>query len=108
MSFPDRAGLQPERTALAWQRTAITSLVLQVVAVVLAFRIDLPVLAVVAAVVAGASSTSLLGIRHRFAQLRDDDRGYSPHEHMVDVAVAAVGAAAVGVALAVAVVLLPS
>lgn len=101
--FPDRAGLQPERTALAWQRTALTSLALQLGGVVVAFRLDLPVVAVVAAVVAGVSGVFVLGVRHRFAQLHHDEVAHSPHTHMVDVAVAACGAGVVGALLAVAV-----
>ncbi len=100
-SFPDRAGLQPERTALAWQRTALTSLVIQVGGVVLAFRIGQPVVAIVGAVVAGVTSVNVLGVRRRFDQLRDDERGYPPHGPMVDVAVATGGAAVVGVLLAI-------
>ena len=38
--FPDRAGLQPERTALAWQRTAITALVLLVPSIAFMFVVE--------------------------------------------------------------------
>ena len=104
-AFPDRAGLQPERTALAWQRTALTSLVIQVGGVVLAFRIGQPVVAIVGAVVAGVTSVNVIGVRHRFVELKDDERGYPPHGHMVDVAVATGGAAVVGILLAITVAL---
>jgi hypothetical protein len=76
---------------------------IQLGGVVLAFRIGQPVVAILGAVVAGLSSAKVVGVRRRFAQLRDDERGYSPQPHMVDVAVATGGAALVGVILAVAV-----
>ncbi|NNM44814.1 DUF202 domain-containing protein [Knoellia koreensis] len=100
-TFPDRAGLQPERTALAWQRTALTSLVIQVGGVVLALRLGQSVVAILGAIIAGVTSVTVAGVRQRFVELRDDERGYSPHRHMVDVAVATGGAALVGGILAV-------
>ena len=102
--FPDRTGLQPERTALAWQRTAITALVVLVPMVIVALRVDRPVLAMGGAVAAAASSVMVWSVRRRFGQLRDDDRGYPPFVPMVQVAavtvLGAVGGAAVGVAVA--------
>jgi len=101
--FPERAGLQPERTALAWQRTAITALALLVPVVVVALRADRPVLAIGGAVAAAASSVLAWSVRRRFVQLRDDERGYPPFLPMVQVAavtvLGAVGGAAVGLAL---------
>ena len=103
-SFPDRAGLQPERTALAWQRTALTSLVVLVPMVLVALRIDRPVLAVGGAVAAAASSLLVGSVRRRFLQLHDDERGYAPFTPMVQVAVVtglgALCGAAVGLAIA--------
>ena len=71
-AIPDRDALQPERTALAWQRTAITAMV------------------------------ALVGsVRRRLVQLRDETRGYSPFQPMVRVAVVTLLAATGGVVLGV-------
>ena len=76
-------------------------LVIQVGGVVLAFRIGQPLVAILGAIVAGVTSVNVVGVRQRFVELRDDQRGFSPHRHMVDVAVAAGGAALVGMILAI-------
>jgi uncharacterized membrane protein YidH (DUF202 family) len=98
--FPDREGLQPERTALAWQRTSLTALVVLLPVVLVALRDGLPVLAAAGACAALASAGLVVSVSRRFAQLREDDRGYSPHAPMVRVAavtvLGAVGGAAVG------------
>jgi uncharacterized membrane protein YidH (DUF202 family) len=100
-TFPNREGLQPERTALAWQRTSLTALVVLLPTVVVALRDGLPVLAAAGACAALVSASLVLSVRHRFAQLRDDDRGYSPHLPMVRVAAVTVLGAVGGVAVAV-------
>lgn len=100
--FPDRIGLQPERTALAWQRTAITALVVLVPVVVVSLRVGRPALAVAGACAAVVSSGLVLSVRRRFHQLHDDDRGYPPFRPMAQVAIVTVlggvGGAAVGLA----------
>lgn len=102
--FPQRHALQPERTALAWQRTAITALVSLVPPILLTLKLGLPrvALGVASAAVLGAPLVVL--VRRRFRQLHDDDRGYSPFVPMAQVAVvtvlAATGGAVVGVATA--------
>jgi uncharacterized membrane protein YidH (DUF202 family) len=100
---PGRDALQPERTALAWQRTAITSLVLLVPLVLVALRTDLPVLAALGAVAMLLSVALVASVRRRFVQLRDDDRGYSPYPSMLQVALVtalgATGGAILGFAL---------
>jgi uncharacterized membrane protein YidH (DUF202 family) len=102
-AFPGRDALQPERTALAWQRTAITSLVVLLPMVLLSLRLHQPVLAAGGALAALASAALVGSVRHRFTQLNDDERGFSPHPPMVRVAVvtllAAVGGVCVGVAV---------
>jgi uncharacterized membrane protein YidH (DUF202 family) len=102
-SFPDRRALQPERTALAWQRTGITALVVLVPVVLVALRVDRPWLAAAGALAAAVSAGLVSSVHRRLTQLGDDERGYSPFLPMLHVgAVAvlgAVGGAAVGLAL---------
>lgn len=101
--IPGRHALQPERTALAWQRTAITSLMVLVPVVLVSLRIDLPVLAALGAVAMAVSGVLVLSVRRRFVQLGDDERGYSPYAPMLHVAlvtiIGAAGGAALGVVL---------
>ena len=101
-TFPDRQGLQPERTALAWQRTSLTALLVLVPMVLVALRDGMPVLAAVGACAALVSAGLVVSVRRRFAQLRDDERRHSPHPPMARVAavtvLGALGGAAVGVA----------
>jgi uncharacterized membrane protein YidH (DUF202 family) len=99
--IPDREALQPERTALAWQRTAITAMLAMVPLALVALRTGRPLQAGAGAVAMGFSVVLVGSVRRRFAQLRDDTRGYSPFPPMVQVAVvtllAATGGAVLGV-----------
>lgn len=99
--IPNREALQPERTALAWQRTAVTAMVAMVPVALVALRTDRPLQAGAGAVAMGFSVVLVVAVRRRFAQLRDDSRGYSPFPPMVRVAavtvLAAVGGAVLGV-----------
>ncbi len=102
-SFPGREALQPERTALAWQRTALTALALVLPMVVVAVRLRMWGLAVLGLVAGVMACMLVLGVHRRSAQLHDDDRGYSP---VVSIASAAavtvlggVGGTVLGVAL---------
>ena len=81
--IPDRQALQPERTALAWQRTAVIAIVLLVPLMVVGTR--LAAWWIVALVAAGAitGAALLLDVHRRFAQLKDDTRGYSPFPMML-------------------------
>lgn len=99
--FPNREGLQPERTALAWQRTSLTALVVLLPTIVVALRDGLPVLAAGGACAALISAGLVLSVRRRFAQLHDD-RAHSPHPPMVRVAAVTVLGAAGGAVVAVA------
>jgi len=99
-TFPDRASLQPERTALAWQRTAITSTVVMMPLVLVNVRRESWVMAVLGAVAALAAGVLVFGVRRRFAQLRDDDTPLSPFDPMVRVAVVASLTMGVGVGTA--------
>jgi len=101
-TFPNREGLQPERTALAWQRTSLTALVVLLPTVVVALRDGLLALAAGGACAALVSAGLVLSVRHRFGQLHDDQRGYSPHPPMVRVAAVTVLGAVGGVAVALA------
>ncbi len=103
--IPERQALQPERTALAWQRTALTAMVLLIPIIVVAARLENWWLVVAGSVVAMGSAVLVLGVRHRFAQLRDDTRSYSPFPVMARVAIVTLLGAAAGIATAVSVVL---
>lgn len=103
--IPDRQALQPERTALAWQRTALTAMVVQLPLVVVAARLEAWWLVVAGSFAAMTGAMTVLGVRLRFAQLRDDTRGYSPFPLMVRVAVVTLLGAAAGIATAVSVAL---
>lgn len=100
-SIPDRNALQPERTALAWQRTAVTAMVALVPLVLVALRTDHPFQAAGGAVAMAISVVMTRSVRRRFVQLGDDSRGYSPYQPMVQVALVTVLAAAGGVVLGV-------
>ncbi|QGN57170.1 DUF202 domain-containing protein [Nostocoides sp. HKS02] len=95
-----RSALQPERTSLAWQRTAITALVILFPMVLLSLRIGQPVLAAVGALAALASTAVVGSVLRRVAQLDDDERRYSPYPPMARVAavtvLAGLGGAGVG------------
>ena len=97
--LPNRSALQPERTALAWQRTAVTALVTQVPLVVVALRTDRPVLAGLGAAAMAASVGLAVSVRRRLSQLGDDSRGHPPFLPMVQVAVVTVLSAVGGVLL---------
>jgi uncharacterized membrane protein YidH (DUF202 family) len=106
--IPERQALQPERTALAWQRTALTAMVLLIPIIVVAARLENWWLVVAGSVVAMGSAVLVLGVRHRFDQLRDDTRSYSPFPVMARVGAVTLLGAAAGVATAVSVVLAES
>jgi len=99
--FPGRAALQPERTALAWQRTAITASVVMVPLLVVTARRQAWWMTVLGSMAAVAGGVLVVGVRHRFAQLRDDHQPSSPYEPMVRVAAVASVTAALGVGTAI-------
>ena len=103
--IPERQALQPERTSLAWQRTALTAMVLLVPVIIVAARLESWWLVAVGSAVAIGCAVLVLGVRHRFEQLRDDSRSYSPFPVMARVALVTVLGAVGGVAAAAAVVL---
>jgi uncharacterized membrane protein YidH (DUF202 family) len=103
--IPDRQALQPERTALAWQRTTLTAMVLVLPLVVVAVRLESWWLVVAGSVAAMVGAVLVLGVRLRFEQLRDDSRGYSPFPLMLRVLLVTLMGAVVGVATAVSAVL---
>ena len=100
--IPQREALQPERTALAWQRTAITALLCFVPLVVVAVRLDLFAVAAAGGASMLVAAGLVLSVRRRFHQLKDDDRGYSPLAPMAQVAAVTVLCGLGGVAVAVA------
>ena len=96
-AFPDRAGLQPERTALAWQRTAITATVVMVPLALVNARSGHWWMTVFGSMATGAAAVLVVGVRRRFAQLRDDQTPVSPFGPMTGVAVVTGLAALIGV-----------
>lgn len=100
-AIPEREAMQPERTALAWQRTAVTALVALVPVALVALRTDRPFQAAAGAVAMGISVVLVSSVRHRAVQLQDDTRGYSPFQPMVRVAAVTLLAALGGVVLGV-------
>ena len=71
-------GLQSERTALAWQRTAITGTVVMFPLVVVNARMGLWLMTALAAVATTAAGVLGVGVRRRFRQLRQQDPPLSP------------------------------
>jgi uncharacterized membrane protein YidH (DUF202 family) len=97
-SFPEREGLQPERTALAWQRTVMTALFAQAPMVLVALRTDRPVLAALGAVAMTAGVALVVSVRRRLSQL-DEESAVPPGAVMVQVAAATLLASMGGAAL---------
>jgi len=100
---PGREALQPERTALAWQRTAVTALVCLVPLVLVALRTGVTAVALGAGAAMAVSGVLVWSVHRRLGQLGDDSRGYSPYTPMRLVSgvtvLCAVGGATVGVSL---------
>jgi len=65
--IPERHGLQPERTALAWQRTAITATVALI-----------PPLFVPGLLLSFVAAGLVAGVGRRLRQLTDDESRHSP------------------------------
>lgn len=99
-AIPDPPGLQPERTALAWQRTAITATVIMVPLVLVNARLGSWLMTVLGSVATAAAVVLAVQVRHRFAQLTDDPRPLSPYAPMVAVVAVTVLAAAFGLTTA--------
>jgi len=99
-AVPGRAGLQSERTALAWQRTAITATVVMVPLIVVNARLGFWLMTAVASVAATAAGVLVVGVRRRFRQLRREDGPFSPFDPMRLVAALTVLTAFLGVVTA--------
>jgi uncharacterized membrane protein YidH (DUF202 family) len=85
-------GLQPERTALAWQRTGVATLLVAGGAAFTAVHLDRTWLVVLAHVALGLAAATAVPPRRRHPA--------PPHGQLVRAAVATVALAAVGVLLA--------
>jgi uncharacterized membrane protein YidH (DUF202 family) len=99
-TFPDRAGLQPERTVLAWQRTAITATVVMVPLVVLNLRLGFWPMTVLGFVATAAAVVLVVGMRRRLSQLSPGQGSLSPFAPMLKVATVTCLAAFVGLVTA--------
>jgi len=95
-AIPDRAALQPERTALAWQRTAITSTVVMVPLIVVNARLGSWLVSILGALSTIGAGLMVVRVRRRFSQLRGEQVPYSPFDPMLYVAVVASLAASGG------------
>ncbi|HEX2705195.1 MAG TPA: DUF202 domain-containing protein [Candidatus Lustribacter sp.] len=97
MSIPGRHALQPERTALAWSRTAVIANLTLVPLLLVNLQIGVWPLVVTGALVLIAASLVTLRLRHRYVQLRDDTTGYSPFGAIARLAAVVGATAATGV-----------
>jgi uncharacterized membrane protein YidH (DUF202 family) len=95
-AFPGRDGLQPERTALAWQRTAITATVAMVPLIVVHARLGSWLMTGLGSAATAAAAVLVIVVHRRFAQLRDDESPFSPYLPMVGVALVTVLTALIG------------
>jgi negative regulator of sigma E activity len=100
-TLPGREGLQPERTALAWQRSAITATMVMVPLIVVSVRLGLWPMTVLECAATASAVVLVVAVRRRFAQLRDQDIPVSPFIPMAGVAAVTVLAAVVGLVTAV-------
>ena len=98
--FADHQGLQPERTALAWQRTVITATVVMVPLIVVNARLGSWLMTVLGSATTSMAVVLVIGVHGRFAELRDDKGPFSPYGPMVAVAAVTSLAALVGLVTA--------
>jgi uncharacterized membrane protein YidH (DUF202 family) len=99
-TFTGRQGLQPERTALAWQRSAITATAVMVPLIVVSVRLGLWLMTVLECMATASAVVLVVAVHRRFAQLRDQDIPASPFIPIAGVAAVTVLAAVVGLVTA--------
>ena len=104
-AFPGRDALQPERTALAWQRTSLTATVAMVPLIVVNLRLGSWLMTVLGALATTAAVVLAVRVRRRFSQLRDDARSFSPYAPMAGVLAVTTLAAMMGMLTALALIL---
>jgi hypothetical protein len=96
-------GLQPERTALAWRRTAVAAAGVALLCSITAVREGMPIVAVIAAVVAGAIvALSLLRPFHSRIRMSAGSASSAPWPAFVWLVACICAVSALGCALAVA------
>lgn len=100
-SPPQRAGLQAERTAQAWQRTAITATFVMVPLIAVNARLGSWLMTAIASLATMAAAVMVVGVHGRFRQLRHEFALVSLFEPMLRVAVVTALAAAFAVVTAV-------
>lgn len=98
--IPARHNLQPERTALAWQRTALVAMLALVPPILVDARLGAWQLVVPGLLGVFVALGAVMRVLTRIRQLRDDHRRRSPWLPMLGVAVVVVLAAGGGLVTA--------
>ena len=97
LKITDRAGLQPERTALAWQRTAVSACIAVLPLLVVEVRQGHWVMGLVTGAAALVIAAFVILLRRRMVHLSADRLDLSPYPDMARVWVATMILAALGV-----------
>jgi uncharacterized membrane protein YidH (DUF202 family) len=96
----DRGGLQPERTSLAWQRTAVAATVIMVPLVVANLRLGFYLMTALGSVGAVAAVVLVVVMARRLSHPGTGQAPLSPFAPMVCVAAVTALAAVIGLATA--------